>query len=445
MSTFLGYDLTQNQQIGLTPKMIEELKVLQMSNTDLLQYINEQLIENPLLEMEDADSGILDSIEDIGENDYDEIDKNIEKREFTEYTSSPVTLREYLISQIGELKIPLSYRRTALYLIENVDEDGYISLDIKNIVLKLNFSVKIVKGALKIIQGLEPAGVGARNLNECILIQLNRKGILTESIKDIVVNYLQLLADRKYNEISQKTGLSTEQVAEAHGMIKKLNPKPGQVFKVNNGNQYISPELTIKELDGKYTVMFMNESFSNLGVCEHYKKYVNSNNSSKEVSKFVRAKLSKAIEVINAVEQRKRTILSVAGYIIEYQMEFLKKGHMYLKPLTMKMIADMVGLHESTVSRTVNEKYIETPRGTFELKFFFSSTIDSNSCTNIAANAVKRIIKEIVQNEDKKKPLSDEQIKKLLEEDGVRVARRTIAKYREELHILPSNLRSVKV
>lgn len=442
MSTFIGNDLTQNQQIGLTPKMIEELKVLQMSNTDLLQYINEQLIENPLLEMEDDDSDILDSIEDTSENDDNEIDKSLEKLEFTEYTSRPVTLREYLSSQIGELKIPLSYRRTALYLIENIDEEGYLPLDIKNIVLKLNFSAKMVKGALKSIQGLEPAGVGARNLKECILIQLYRKGILTESIKDIVVNYLQLLADRKYNEISKKTGLSTEQVAEAHGMIKKLNPKPGQVFKVNYGNQYINPELVVKELDGKYTVIFMNDSFSNLRVCEYYKKIVNSNNSSKEVSKFVRAKLSKALEIINSIEQRKRTILSVSGYIIEYQMEFLRKGHMFLKPLTMKMVADMVGIHESTVSRTVNEKYIETPRGTFELKFFFSSKVDSNSCTSIAANAVKSIIKGIVQNEDKKKPLSDEQIKKLLEVDGVRVARRTIAKYREELHILPSNLRS---
>ena len=450
MNTFLGNEQLQNHNLTLTPKMIQELKILQMSNADLLQYIDEQLIENPILEADDevdAVDGVLENNENENESEYEYDNDNIrtvpENMDFTKYTSKPITLRHYLVAQLGERRIPLAYRRLALYLIECIDDDGYITFNLNAISQQLNVPLKVIKAALKIVHDLEPDGVGARNLKECLLIQLHKKGVLDENIKRIITNHLELLAERKYKEVSQLTGLSKEMVIDIHNSIKKLNAKPGQAFNGGGENKYIIPELAVKEINRNFTVTFISGSISNVRICDTYKKMIFDEQSNKETNRFIREKLSKGRELINAIEQRERTILNVADCIMEYQTEFLKHGYKYLKPMTMKMVADMVGLHESTVSRTVNQKYIQTPWGTHELKFFFSSGLDAEDTADISANAIKRFVKRIVQNEDKKNPLSDEMIKRLLADDGIHVARRTITKYRCELNIPSAKLRSV--
>lgn len=446
MNTGLGTQISQSQQLTLTPKMVEELKILQMSNIELMQYINSQLNENPLLEIEDEDPVDFElpddetAEEDVDENEYGQL---VQGKDFTEYSRSPLTLRQHLLLQIGELRISTEARKIAFYLIESIDDNGYLGSSIRDVSYVLGVSVKEVKNALNVVQKLEPAGIGARNLKECILLQLNRKGQLNDPIKIVVTNYLELLAAKKYKSISEKLGLPLEQIVDIHQKIKCTSPKPGLKFSDNSAAGYIQPELVAKLIDGKFTVMFNNDTTQNLKVSKYYKKLIKNEESSNEAKKYIKLKISKAIEIINAIEQRKRTVLNVASCIIEFQEDFLRKGHMFLRPLTLKMVADKVGLHESTISRTVNEKYIETPKGIFELKFFFSSQLDTASRIGIAANAVKKAIKDIVQNEDKKSPLSDEQIRKILEKNNIQAARRTVAKYREKLSILPAKIRKV--
>lgn len=444
MNTGIDIQLSQKQQMTLTPKMVEELKVLQMSSVDLMQYIDMQLIENPLLEKVDEDPLDIDSlISEINENyeDESEYEEKTPKKDFTQYKSNPLTLRQYLLQQIGETRINSEIRKIVLYLIETINDDGYLGTSIIEVSRFLNISEQKAKEALKVIQSLEPTGIGARNLKECILIQLRRTKQLCDLTKTVVMNYLELLAEKKYKKISEKIGIPVEQIKDICKQIKCTNPKPGLMFSVENSLGYIQPELTVNLIDDKFMVFFTNGSILNLKVSEYYKKFIKNEDSTTETKKYIKLKISKAIDVINSIEQRKRTILNVTSCIIEYQGEFLRKGHMFLRPLTLKTVADKVGMHESTISRTVNGKYIETPRGVFELKFFFSAQVDTDRDTCISANAVKKAIKDIVKNEDKKSPLSDEEIRKKLENCGVNIARRTIAKYREELSILPSKMR----
>jgi RNA polymerase sigma-54 factor len=307
----------------------------------------------------------------------------------------------------------------------------------------LGVSLHKVKVALNVIQKLDPAGIGARNLKECILLQLGRRRELDGNVKTVVNNYLELLAEKKYKSISEKLDLPYEQIVEIYKKIKSTNPKPGLKFSDNCTVMYIQPELITKLVNDKFIVLFNNDGDINLKISQHYRTLIKDEQSSIETKKYIKSKLSIAIDVINAIEQRKRTILNVATCIIEYQDDFLRNGHKFLRPLSLKMVADKVGLHESTISRTVNKKYIETPKGVFELKYFFSAEVDTVNDTGIAANAVKKAIKDIVQNEDKGNPLSDEQIRRKMEDDGIKVARRTVAKYREEMSILPAKLRRI--
>lgn len=447
MGAFPGNEQLQNHQLALTPKMVEELKILQMSNMDLLQFIDEQLVENPLLEMDEEGETVDGELDDVNsdENEYEVGYRRAhtvsENRDFTEYTSVPTSLKEHLISQIGELRISHTCRILALYLIEYIDDNGYITTGLDTISQKIKVSADALKTALKVVQDLEPVGIGARNLKECLLIQLNKKGLVDENIKKIIVKHLKLLGERKYKDLSQITGLSQEQVIDIHNVIKKLNVKPGQAFNTGDGCRYIIPELEVREIDHRFEVYFVNGCVLNLRISDAYKRMLAGGQSSKDTKRFIRERLTKGKELINAIEQRERTILKVANYIMEYQHEFLRHRYKYLKPLTMKMAADSLGLHESTISRTVNQKYIQTPWGAFELKFFFSSGFDSKTASDISGNAIKKLIKAIIQKEDKKHPYSDESIKKLLWDEGIDVARRTIAKYRIDLNIPSAKLR----
>ena len=448
MNAFLGNKLVQKQQMALTPKMVEELKILQMSNIDLIQYINEQMIENPLLEAdmaETSEDGEISNAEDEElqydeSQDYDYWDKDFQKNDFTEYSSSTQTLRQHLLLQLHEISVPMPYLQSAIYIIENIDDDGYLTCGIRSIASAMNIPEWMASKALKIVQGLDPAGVGARSLKESLIIQLKNNGQLSDEIRDFILNHLEQLAQRKYSEISHETGLPKNQIVKIHGLIKGLDPRPGRKFGNADEIFYIVPELEIKVIDGEFIVIFFKEKAFDIKISNYYKRLIGDEKNSSETNRYIRTKLSKAKELINAVEQRKRTVLNVATCIVGFQTEFFKKGHQYLKPLTLKMVADMAGIHESTVSRTINDKYIHTPRGTYELKYFFSSQADDMN-TGVSANGVKKLIARIINAEDKSNPLSDEQIKKELEKAGIHIARRTVAKYRESLGILSIALR----
>lgn len=442
----LNNQLVQNQSMVLTPKMLQELKILQMNNQELAQFIEQALVENPLLEVEEPDDVLDELIDEINENDDFEGNNSLNGKEalekdFTEYVSNPLTLKEHLLLQLGEIKLNFLNKQIAAYIIDNINSDGYLCAGVREIADSLSLPVDKVKRVLKIVQGMEPDGIGARNLKECILIQLKRRNLLNEQIRTIVSYYLDLLAERRYNDISKKTGIPFESITEIHRMIKGLNHKPGQVFSNKYDVSYIIPELLVKEIESKYFVLFMDERTPLLRINESYKSLLKSKSSLPEDRKYIKTKLLKAIEVIKAIEQRKRTILSAASFIVEYQNDFLRIGPSKLKYLTLKMIGTHLGIHESTVSRAINNKFIQTPRGTFALKYFVSSKVDTVESENVSSNGVKGMIKKVISQENKEKPLSDEQIRKVLEDKGIKIARRTVAKYREELSILPANKR----
>ena len=443
MDFTLNNNISQRQQNTLTPKMVEQLKILQMSNLELENYLEQELIDNPILEVDNLEEVSEDELSqwaNIYENRHTKQNNYSELKDFTEYTSTSVSLREFLVSQVKENDFPDRFRKVILYLIENIDEKGYLITTVGEVAADLKTSEKLMIKALRFIQELEPAGVGARNLKECIYLQLKRKNQINDDITNIIKNYLSLLARRSYNEISAKTGLSKDKIIKIHSIIKTTDPKPGQRFSNEAKSEYIKPELLVQQSKQGYIVMFSYDWNIDIKLNSSYKKMLETSTSSKEVNKYIKTKMQKAIDTIRAVEQRKDTIIKVATYIINYQGDFFREGYKKIKPLTMKMVADNVGLHESTISRTVNGKYIQTPKGIFELKYFFSNKIESRESNN-SSIYIKKSFEKIINSEDKSKPLSDEQIRKLLETEGIKVARRTIAKYREKLKILPTNLR----
>lgn len=443
MDMVLSNQQTQNQQLTLSPKMLQELKVLQMSNLDLVQYIEEVLTDNPLLEMDEPDEMLDMAIKqsnDKSDEGFD-IDESNTTTDFAQYTCMPESLRDHLVCQLGELSISNTGRKIALYIIDNIDADGYLRESLPVMAQVLNASKDNVVKALKLIQNMDPDGVGARNLKECLSIQLKKKGMFDQDILIVIKNYLEPLGAHKYKYISKNSGIPKSRINEIHDIIKQLDPKPGNKFSVSEYGEYINPELIVKEINDTYLIMYMEEKVYSLKINESLQKRLASGDAAPDEQRYIKDRLTKALQVINAIEMRKKTILKAADFIVKYQQDFFKKGYSCLKPLTMRTVAEGIDMHESTVSRTVNGKYIQTPRGVFELRFFFSSKVGEESGNNIAASSAKEAIKKIVSEEDKGKPLSDEQIRKVLEDKGIKVARRTVAKYREELSILPAKMR----
>lgn len=434
--------LVQNQRISITPKMMEELKVLHMSIIELSQYIGQSLNENPLLEI-DQDNDWVEKYVEYNQT-YNGIKSSLFKdqdtMDFTEYTPNPISLRQYLISQLGEIKVDPLSRKIAEYIIECLDDNGYFEEDIQEIASILSMPVKNIEKALILVQSLEPAGIGARNLKECMLLQLKRRNLMSTNFEIIIEKQLDLVANHRYKEIAKKMSMREEQVIRLQQGLRDLDPKPGLRYLGATMN-YILPELIVIETDGKYQVEYIKEAVQSPQISAFYQGLLKSATCSSEEINYMKTKINQATEIIQAIEQRKRTLLSIANYIVQFQEEFFRNGYSYFKPMTMKTVAEHMEIHESTVSRTVNQKYMQTNRGLFELKFFFSYGLENSDGSNISSTTVKELIKKMVTEENKNDPLSDADIVQKLEDRGISIARRTIAKYRESLMILSSNKR----
>jgi len=421
----LGRYLVQTQRTTLAPKLVKFLKVLQISGVDLINYIDEELKENPMLEYNLMDTG-------SGAASRDKSDG----RDFLSYTSSAMTLRDYLRLQLSELKIDSYHRRIVDFMIENIDSNGYLTESVEQLSGILKAEEKDIKKCLKVIQSMEPAGVGARNLKECLLLQLRRRNALSSETRTVLLENFELLAKKDFAEIFRRTGIKPERVKEIYKLVKQLNPKPGTSFKGNEPVGYIVPDLVVVEIEGAYYVQYNNEAIPSIKINDYYRNLLKDPESSEEIKDFVRKGYLRAASLVKAIEQRKATLLRIAEYIVNYQEDFLRKGAGYMHPLNMKTVGKSLGISESTVSRAVSGKYIQTPSGLYELKYFFSTDLKGTSSVSI-----KDAISRIVQEEDKQKPLSDKQIQDMLEAAGIKVARRTVAKYRQELCILPSSMR----
>ena len=350
------------------------------------------------------------------------------------------SLQENLIDQVRMSELTDEQRSVAEMIIGNVDDYGYLQSSVDELAFSTNIPAEKIHEVLKVIQTFEPPGVGARNLQECLMLQLQRAG-KTETLEyKMLADYWDAVGKRRYPEIARGLGIEVEDVQEAAERIANLEPRPGRAFLPDN-QQYILPEVFVTKLGDEWQVTTNNDQVPHLRISNSYKDLMSQAESSAEVREWIREKIRAGKFLIKSLHQRQATILNIGKEIVKRQSEFMEKGPAFLKPMTMVQVAEVVGVHETTVSRAVSGIYIETPQGLFEMKYFFTSGIKTSSGAGMSNTSVKGMIDEMVKKEDPSKPLSDEEIVKLLTEKGIQIARRTIAKYRSELNILPSHLR----
>jgi len=366
-----------------------------------------------------------------------------EKRQFM-FDSLVVatSLQEMLITQVRESGLPEDQRPTAEMLIGNIDDYGYLKASVEELAASTGVPADQVLAVLKVLQTFDPVGVGARDLRECLMLQLERAAQQNTLEYRIVDEYMEALGKRRIPEIARGTGQSVDDVQQALERIARLEPRPGRAFLPDN-DQYILPEVFVQKSADDFIVTTNNEHIPHLRVSNVYKDLMSQRENSAEVRNYIREKIRAGKFLIKSLHQRQQTILNIAKEIVRRQCEFMEKGVAFLKPLTMVQVAEVVGVHETTVSRAVSGKYMQTPQGLFEMKYFFTAGIQTASGDGLSNTSVKDMIADIFKNEDPTKPLSDQEVVKMLKDKGIVIARRTVAKYRTELNILPSNLRKV--
>ena len=451
----IGYELTieQTQKLSMTPELIQAIQILQYNNQELNEYIDKELLENPILESEyhkESDTEIdIDSLRD----QLIQADENVEaykqweshstsdEYSYENFVAFNYTLTEFLIEQLHFSSLKGQDAEIGRYIIENIDDNGYLSMSLEEICRVLDVDLDSCERVLDVIHTFEPSGVGARDLNECLIIQLASLGELTDEIEFIISNRLKDLADNKYALISKDMGISIAEVQGIADLIKTLEPKPGRGFDSDNSIKYILPDIYVEETNGEYIVSANDGSTPSLHISSYYNSLTEEAKSDKELSNYLNNRFNSAMWLMKSIEQRKKTIYNVASAIVQFQNDFFAKGERFLKPLTLKQIAETVGVHESTVSRAINGKYMQCPRGVFELKYFFTGGILNEDGSGVSSNSIKSMIKEFVDAEDDKKPLSDSKISEMLHEKGIDISRRTVAKYRDDIGILPSSKR----
>lgn len=449
----LGYQLTieQTQKLSMTPELIQAIQILQFNNQELSEYVQNELLENPVLEAtKREESQEVDIREKIIEGNRDEdtykqweYSQDSEDDDYTyeQFVTEETTLSEFMLSQLTMSRLKEPKVTIGKFIIEALDDNGYLTLSIEEIAKELECNVGLVEDTLNVIQTFEPSGVAGRSLSECLIIQLASRGILTEEMEYIIENMLEDLADNKISRIAKTVGMKNEEVQDIADLIKTLEPKPGREFSSGESTKYVVPDIFVEKVNDEYIVTNNDNSLPQLMVSSYYNKLSGQAEHDEELKKYLNDRFNSAVWLIKSIEQRKNTIYNVASAIVRYQQEFFDKGEKFLKTLTLKHIADEIGVHESTVSRSINGKYMQSPRGVFELKYFFSSGVTGESGEGLSSNSVKSFIKEIIDGEDAKKPYSDQDMVTLLKEKGIDISRRTVAKYREGMGILSSSKR----
>ena len=468
-------------QQKMAPQLIQSLQLLQMSTLELELEIKQQLELNPLLEEsleqfedqeeeqpEKEEEGIKeeeDLPQDMDEVDWDKVlddqfDTGAYNSERTEYdpnwevdrepqenriTAIP-PLVDQLYEQLSLSDLDPEDREIAKYIIGNLDDRGYVGCSLEEIAADLEIEVEEVEKILRVIQTFEPPGVGARDLRECLMIQLaQHQDPLSELALQIVRNQMEDLTRRRLTRITRALGISNEVLKEVLGVIELLQPNPGSpsssdyngLLTLDTEVSYITPDLIVEQVGEEWIVSLADGSMPSLKINSTYTELLKKKrgNGKDEVKTYVSQKLNDARWLINAIHQRRTTMLKVANYLVTAQMPFFEEGPAHLKPMVLQDVADAVEMHVSTISRVSNGKYMQTPHGVFELKYFFDSKVSTNEGGDVSARSVKEKISSMVADEDKAKPLSDQEIADRLSEDGLKIARRTVAKYREQLQI----------
>jgi RNA polymerase sigma-54 factor len=444
----------------LSPQMRQSLEILQATALELQQLVRQELETNPVLEeeppaeemsdAEDPDETEAGEDEELAqlEEDWSDfsapgaVDPEAEARRmrFLEGVAPDETLAHHLEKQFGRLALDPLQRRIVSLLIGNLNEDGYLAASPEEVADEAGAETAEVMEMLPVLQSMDPPGVGARDLSECLALQLERLGQSQGAVKSIVQGHLDLLGRKKFAEIATLLGITQDQVREAGAIIARLNPKPGRAF-AGRAAQALSPDVIIERLGDEYVVSLVRDSIPHLRISRAYRDLLGESGGAPEVRGYLRDKIRGGKFIIKSIQQRQQTILSIAREIAARQRPFLVEGVAALIPMTMAQVAEAVGVHETTVSRAIAGKTVATPQGVFEMKFFFTTGYTTADGAEVSNTSVKDAIAALIRAEDARKPLSDQQIMDKLKADGLPVARRTVAKYREALGFLPSHLR----
>jgi RNA polymerase sigma-54 factor len=449
------------QQI-LAPQLIQSLQLLQVPVLELEQILKQELQINPLLEeieeVEEVEEEVLEEEAEEQEMEEDKIDwddylqdgydggYNIraerDSEELPEKTPvSRMTFLEYLLSQLHLASISERELEIGEFIVGNIDDRGYLTLSLEEIARIMDVSLEECQRVLEIIQTFDPPGVGARDLKECLLIQLRERGIDDPVAIAIVKQHLDEIDRKSYAQLAKALKVNMGQVQEAMERLSSLSPSPGFGYMAGDA-EIIIPDLIVEKVEDRYVAILNDKNIPRLRVSPLYRNLLSkSENTPEETKNYVKEKLNAARWLIKSIDQRRSTMLKVMNYLIYAQRNFFERGVSQLKPMTLQEVAQATGLHISTISRVVNNKYVQTPRGIFELKYFFGSKVESTDGDEVSSKSVKEIIADMIAREDPHKPLSDQKITDKLRTEGLQVARRTVAKYREQLKILPARFR----
>jgi len=467
-----------SQRLIMTPQMQQSIQLLQLSTLELTELLQEEMAENPMLEEEEFTGPPDFSTEEpetlpedlngtAGDLEFGhiELDQNwteyfsdssdlgfvgngtsyspeVEGEETNVQMAQEETLKEHLLWQLGiSTNNELEYQ-IGEYLIDHLDEDGRLTVTVEEVAETFNQSPEMVESILKTIQGFDPPGIAARDLRECLEIQCRNLEIDDEEILTVIREHLDLLERRRYREIARALGVTEKQVQDIADVIGSLDPHPARQYR-HETIEYITPDVFVEKVDGEWQVRVNDEGSPPLRISRKYREMLqNRDGITEEEYEYIRKKFQSAIWLIRNIEQRRRTLYRVTKAIMDKQTGFLEEGVTSLRPLKLRDIADELGIHEATVCRVVNKKYVQTPRGLFELKYFFSTGLDTTGSEDMSAKSVMEIIRTLIEEEDPRKPLSDQKITEILHRDyNLTIARRTVAKYREKMDILPTSKR----
>lgn len=444
MNLDFGLSMHQEQKLIMTQQMQMSIKILQLSSFELQEYIEKEIQENPLLEAK------YDKKED--KLNYKDIIKYLEFDDYTHnnyvkgddeevspfnFISNKKSLKEYLKEQIADFDEKDCIKHICNYIIENIDSKGYLGVSTEDISKEIHIPLNVVEKALVIVQSLEPYGVGARDLKECLKIQLYQRKMENCKLLQIIDNHLEDIAENRYNIIGKSLNITPMEAQRYGDIIKKLQPKPSSGFYTGEEVNYIIPDAYIKKIGEKYYIIMNDDLVPKLMINNLYKGIINKNED-KSAVEYVKNRLDSAAFLIKSIENRKSTIYRVLESILEIQREYFDYGERYLKPMTLKEIADSLNMHESTISRAIRDKYIHTSKGTIKIKSLFTTSIQGANSDNMSSTNVKKLISNLIDKEDKKSPLSDQYISDELKKVNVNISRRTVTKYREEMGIKSS-------
>ncbi len=451
----LGYSLNleQTQKLIMTPELRQAITILQLPVLELAEYIEQELLENPLLESKDEEEEPAEPPAQEGDMDWQEyfLDRSdtgvirAPREEVNEYSyenflAATPTLQEYLAQQLPLVVKSREDELIGEYLIGNIDDNGYLTLSMEEAARATGYEPEQVSRVIGLVQTLDPAGVGARDLQECLLIQLSQLPDVPSGARDLIEHHLTELAGGKITKIAAALEISPREVQELADFLRTLDPKPGRKFSSNKDTRYVVPDVVVEKVNGEYIVLVNDTSIPRLGINRGYRDVL-ANQGDEEAKKFVEAKLHSAAALVKSIEQRRLTVYKVVNCIIDLQREFFDRGIRYLKPMTLRQVAEIVNLHESTVSRATSGKFMQAPQGVFELKFFFASGVETAGGNMTSSEAIKKQLKDLIGQEEPGNPLSDQKIADMLNALGINISRRTVAKYRDELGIPATNLR----